>query len=137
MPQVQNGDPDEVVPQGRFVREDLARADLTDVDLSHAVLVVADLTDGDLSRANLRERFVSTDLTDAVLSGANLYGLRSPPPGILTTAVHGGGAVCFEEDEDWSAWLAQGVDSLNYPTDEGELYQVCGVSVETDSLGAR
>ncbi len=108
----------------------LRAANLREANLQDAVLVGADLTGSDLRGAVL----TNADLRDAILRWANVYGVRNPPGGFLSNAVHKLGAVCIEDPVEWISWWDDGGRPPAYPEDEIELAEVCGVSVPSDSI---
>ncbi len=108
----------------------LTNADLTNADLRNAVLRGADLFDADLTDADLTNAdLTDADLFDAVLRRANVYGVRNPPGGFLSNAVHKLGAVCFEDPGEWISWRDDLEEPPAYPEDEIELAKVCGLRV--------
>ena len=116
---------DAVLVGADLTGSDLRGAVLTNADLRNAVLRGADLFDADLTDADLFD----ADLRDAVLRCANVYGVRNPPGGFLSNAVHKLGAVCFEDPGEWISWRDDLEEPPAYPEDEIELAKVCGLRV--------
>jgi Pentapeptide repeats (8 copies) len=73
--------------ESSFERSDLDNADLTGANLQGADLTVANLQNADLHNANLQG--VKWETLQSI-KGANLYGVKNPPPGFLEWATSHG-----------------------------------------------
>lgn len=85
-------------------RANLAHAELTDTDLSNTNLSGADLSGARIDGADLRGANLAGAKWRSItsLKAANVYGVKSAPPGFVDWALKRG-AVSIQSDEQWSA----------------------------------
>lgn len=109
------------LPEARAVNAFMALADLSDADLSHAVLDSADLRHANLTGADLSgASLVSADLENAIMTGVNIKGANLKGTDLRNVTGLSPGVLYSAENWLEAKFAGDILDSLGLPADHNE-----------------